>query len=85
MSYTYEFSDDFLYAFQKVKKKDRILATRIQKKIDEIISNPEHFKPLQHVLKGKRRAHVGSFVILYEFKNNVVLFIKCEHHDNVYL
>lgn len=84
MPYQYEFSDDFDDAITKIKKKDRLLGERISKKIMEIIENPFHYKPLSNVLKGKRRVHVGHFVIIFEIVKLTVKFIKFEHHDKAY-
>ncbi len=60
--------------------------TRLENKMKEISENPEHYKPLGNVLKGKRRAHVGSFVIIFSFDGSrgAVTFLEFDHHDNVY-
>ncbi|MEK6960750.1 MAG: type II toxin-antitoxin system RelE/ParE family toxin [Nanoarchaeota archaeon] len=65
-------------------KRDKILFERLLNKVDEILQNPEHYKPLKNVLKGKRRAHIGSFVILFEVETDKVIFYRFEHHDKVY-
>ncbi|MCG2735101.1 MAG: type II toxin-antitoxin system RelE/ParE family toxin [Candidatus Methanoperedenaceae archaeon] len=38
------------------------------------------------MLKGKRRVHVGSFVLFYliDKKNEIVTFLEFEHHDKAY-
>lgn len=70
----------------KLKKKDNSLYQRVIHKIIEISKNPELGKPLRNVLKGKRRIHVGSFVIFYliDKKNETVTFLEFEHHDKAY-
>ncbi|MDF1557255.1 MAG: type II toxin-antitoxin system RelE/ParE family toxin [ANME-2 cluster archaeon] len=70
----------------KLKKKDSSLYQRIINKIIEISKNPELGKPLRNVLKGKRRVHVGSFVLFYliDKKNHTVIFLEFEHHDKAY-
>ncbi|MDI9417586.1 MAG: type II toxin-antitoxin system RelE/ParE family toxin, partial [Euryarchaeota archaeon] len=37
-------------------------------------------------LKGKRRVHVGPFVLIYKINENerVVTLIELEHHDDAY-
>lgn len=52
----------------------------------EILESPLHHKPLGNVLKGKRRAHVGSFVIIFSVDDNekVVVFLEFDHHDKAY-
>ena len=56
------------------------------KKISGIVDNPQHYKPLRTALKGKRRAHVGSFVIIFAIdeENKEVVFLEFDHHDRVY-
>ena len=44
-------------------KKDKVLLERLHKKIDEILENPERYSIKKYELKGKRAAHIGSFVI----------------------
>lgn len=84
MAYTIEFSDEFEKSMKKLKKKDKTLFEQIQRKLIEIIQNPEHFKPLQNVLAGYRRIHFGSFVLIYDIKGEVVRIISLDHHDQAY-
>ena len=77
--FTKSFSNDV-----KDIKKDKVLFQRLKKKIDEILENPEHYPIKKYTLKGKRSAHVGSYVILYEIKGNDIVFLKFKHHDFVY-
>ena len=65
-------------------KKDKILLERLHKKIDEILKNPEHYPVKKYELKGKRAAHIGSFVVVFEIKGNEVIFLKFKHHDYAY-
>jgi mRNA-degrading endonuclease RelE of RelBE toxin-antitoxin system len=66
---------------RKLKKKDPVLAERLWKKLVEIHKNPEHFKPLRGREFGKRRAHVGSFVVKFVVRNNIIKILEFEHHD----
>ena len=86
MPYIIKFENALETILPKIKKKDYILYQRIIHKILEISKNPELGKPLRNVLKGKRRVHVGSFVLIYSIdkKNETVIFINLEHHDKVY-
>ena len=86
MPYNIQFENALEIILQKIKKKDYILYQRIIHKILEISKNPGLGKPLRNVLKGKRRVHVGSFVLVYSIdkKNETVIFINFEHHDKVY-
>jgi mRNA-degrading endonuclease RelE of RelBE toxin-antitoxin system len=48
------------------------------------LDNPDHYPPKKYNLKGKRGAHVGSFVIVFEIKSNDVVFLRFKHHDYAY-
>ena len=84
MDYCINFSKEFKIKLEKIKRKDNLLSQRIKKKIAEIRKNPLHYKPLKNELKGFRRVHVNSFVILFEVEENVIIFREIIHHDNAY-
>ena len=84
MGYIIEFSSEFQKSMKKLKKKDKVLFEQIQKKIIEIIENPEHFKPLKNVLAGFRRIHFGSFVLIFKIEENTIRIISLDHHDKAY-
>ncbi len=77
------FTNPFLNDVKDIKK-DKIILDRLSKKIGEIIINPEHYPPKKHDLKGKRGAHIGSFVVLFEIEGENVIFHRFKHHDYVY-
>lgn len=83
MAYKQEFTKPFLKDVKSIKK-DKFLLNRLHKKIDEIIQNPEHYKPLSGPLKGKRRVHIGSYVLIFEVKGDAVIFHAFKHHDYAY-
>lgn len=35
-------------------------------------------------MKGLRRAHVGSFVIIFKIEGEYVRFVTFKHHDEAY-
>ena len=82
--YQIEFSDEFDRSMRKLKKKDKVLFEQIQKKLLEIVENPEHFKPLRNVLAGYRRIHFGSLVLIYTIDGEIVRIISLDHHDRAY-
>lgn len=84
MPYSVEFSTELEKSMKKLKKKDKATFEQIQKKIIEIVENPEHYKPLRNVLEGYRRLHFGSFVLIYTIEGNVVRIISLDHHDRAY-
>lgn len=84
MTYTIEFSDEFDKSMKKLKKKDKVLFEYIQKKLIQIVENPDHFKPLRNVLAGYRRIHFGSFVLIYKIEGEIIRIISLDHHDHAY-
>ncbi|BDZ71403.1 type II toxin-antitoxin system RelE family toxin [Methanobacterium petrolearium] len=87
MSYDIYLSLDIKRLLKKLEKKDRQHYLNVEKKIGQIIENPYHYKPLRGDLSGSRRAHIGSYVLIYEINESghYILFLKYQHHDNVYL
>ena len=77
------FTRSFSYDVKSIKK-GKVLYERLVKKIDEIIHNPEHYPLKKYDLKGKRSAHVGSFVIIFEIIGETVVFLRFRHHDYAY-
>jgi len=84
MGYAIEFSEEFEKSMKKLKKKDNVAFEQIQKKLIEIVENPEHYKPLRNILAGYRRLHFGSFVLIYTIEGNIVRIISLDHHDKAY-
>jgi len=72
--------------FKKLTKKNSSQMTIIAKKIEEILEDPRRFKPMHFPLAGMRRAHIGSFVILFSIddQRKTVILEDYEHHDRVY-
>ena len=72
--------------FARMAKKDRKRLDAVAKKVAEILENPYRFKPLRGPMQGKRRVHVGPFVLVYEINEGrkVVILLDFEHHDTVY-
>ena len=84
MTYKADFSNEFLKIAKKLKNKDPELFRRLKSKIEEILKNPEHYKPLKGKMKGLRRAHVGPFVIVFKIEGEYVRFVTFKHHDKAY-
>ena len=84
--YDIEIREHLDRTFRKLAKKDRRQMEAIMKKIQEIVQDPHAYKPLRFPLAGKRRVHIGSYVLLFtidEARKTVVLE-DYEHHDRVY-
>ena len=77
------YSVEFERAIQRWKE-DRTLFRQIESQMAKILREPNTGKPLRYSLKGRRRVHVGSFVVVYEFHNAELRFIDFDHHDRVY-
>ncbi len=84
MRYRAVFSKEVTRALGKLKKKDRPTFRRVERLIEKVLEHPELGKPLRYDLKNHRRESVGSFVLVYEFRGDTILFADYDHHDNVY-
>jgi YafQ family addiction module toxin component len=84
MVYQIEFSVQFEKSMKKLKKKDKVLFEQIQKKLINLVQNPDHYKPLKNILAGYRRIHFGSFVLIYKIERDIVRIISLDHHDQSY-
>jgi len=87
MIYSYVIHPKCKKEINKACSKNPVLRTIIKKKIQGIILNPSHYKPLMHDLAGERRVHImKSFVLKFEVNENrkVVTFLAFTHHDDAY-
>ena len=66
------------------KKKDKAVFEQIESAIGKILHEPLVGKPLRYAMKNRRRVHIGSFVLVYEFHNRDLCFLDFDHHDHVY-
>jgi len=84
MGYSIEFSSTFEKSMKKLKKKDKVMYDQIQKKLIDLVENPDHFKPLRNILAGYRRIHFGSFILIYKIDGDIIRIISLDHHDKSY-
>jgi YafQ family addiction module toxin component len=84
--YSLEIEEEVFKVFKKLSKKDKTQLEAVNKKINQILTDPFQFKPLKHPLEGLRRVHIGSFVLIYEVIENqkTVKVLKYKHHDEAY-
>ena len=84
--YCYELDVELISTLEKLAKRDKRLYTAVQKKVLQVIENPYRGKPLKEKLKGKRRAHIGHFVLIYRIneREHKVIFLEFAHHDEAY-
>ncbi|MEK6961535.1 MAG: type II toxin-antitoxin system RelE/ParE family toxin [Nanoarchaeota archaeon] len=83
MAYQEVLTRPFLNDVKDIKK-DKNLLDRLDKKMDEIVEQPEHYPLKRHNLKGKRAAHVGSYVVVFEVQGEEIVFLRFKHHDFAY-
>lgn len=87
MRYNLEIKPSCKQSIKKLCRKNPLLKKAIRNKIEHILENPLHFKPLKYDLAGERRVHImKSFVLKYEVNENtktVTLFFF-GHHDEAY-
>ena len=85
--YSYEIKPELQRILNKLSKRDKKTYEAVINKIDEIIKNPQHYKPLKYDFAGERRVHImKNFVLKFEIDelNQVVKFIFFGHHDEAY-
>lgn len=71
----------------KACRKNPVLKKALENKMNEILLNPEHYKPLRYDLAGEKRVHIlKSFVLVFEISENErkVTFLRFRHHDDAY-
>jgi len=85
--YSLEIKPSCQKSIEKLCKKNPSLKKILEKKIQEILENPQHYKSLKYDLSGERRVHImKSFVLKFEIHEaeKTVEFIVFDHHDKVY-
>lgn len=72
--------------FKKLYKKDLVQFEALSRKVNEILDNPQQYKPLKSPMSHMHRVNVGCFVLVYEIDETrkVVTIRRYEHHDSVY-
>lgn len=85
--YSDSYSEEITKKLAKLKKKDPVQYSQVRKKMDSILSNPEHdYKILGFDMKGVNRVHLGHFVLVFvvDHKNKNISFEDYDHHDAIY-
>ena len=87
MNYSLDISEVLDNKFAKLAKKNKKQLRILDKKIQQILKDPYHFKNLRGDMHDAYRVHIGkSFVLTYEIdeKKMVVRLLDYEHHDKIY-
>ena len=85
--YQLERTEECKLQIAKLTSKNNPLDEALRKKIDKILENPHHYKPLGNVMAGARRVHVlKCFVLTYSIDENsqTVFLRKLSRHDEAY-
>lgn len=84
MAYIPRSSPRFDKNFKRLTKKNRDLKDRVQKKIREILENPEIGETLSQSLAGYRSCHVGNWIVIYKIVGREIWFVNFEHQDQTF-
>lgn len=87
MTWSLETSPEFEADYRKLCGKNSGFRRAVDKKVEQILTQPFHYKPLRAPLQGVRRVHVGgSFVLLFEpqEERKTVRMLRLAHHDEAY-
>ena len=85
--FSYEIRKSVEKIFLKIAKKNPKQLLIIEKKIEEIKINPEHYKNLRKPMHHLKRVHIDkSFVIVFSVDKNKkhIIIEDYDHHDNIY-
>ena len=87
MHYRFEIKPKLEMKLKKIQKKDSVMFKVARDKIERILRNPHHYKPLRYGLKGLWRVHIGkSYVLVFEIDEmaGIVRFLDLGYHDEIY-
>ena len=73
--------------FSRLAKRNPARLKLVEKKIEQILVSPHHFKPLRVPMQHLRQVHVDeSYVLVYSIdeRNRLVVIEDFAHHDKIY-
>ena len=85
--YSYELRKSVEKEFFKLAKKNPKQVIIIEKKINEIRQNPQHYKNLRSPMQHLKRVHIDkSFVLVFSVDDDQkhIIIEDYDHHDNIY-
>ena len=81
-------SEYLLGVMRKLSQKDKSLYEQLLGKIEEIKNcyDVEHYKNLRYDMKDSKRAHIGHFVLVFQYdkSTDMINFYDFDHHDVIY-
>lgn len=86
MSYTLDISEHLDRIFSKLSRKDKLQFEILNRKIREILEDPQIGESLTGNMAGQKSVHIRNFVLVYEILENegIVRLLDYGHHDDVY-
>ncbi len=86
--YNSKISEELQRKLGKLSRKNKLLYEQVLRKIREIIASAdvEHYKNLRYNMKDSKRAHIGHFVLVFQYdrQSNTISFDDFDHHDKLY-
>lgn len=85
--YSCELRESVEKTFSKLAKKSPKQLLIIEKKIEEIKQNPQHYKNLRKPLQHLKRVHIDkSFVLVFSVDESkkAIIIEDYGHHDSIY-
>ena len=85
--HSYELRKSVEKIFFKLAKRNPTQLLIIEKKIEEIRQDPQHYKNLRKPLQHLKRVHIDrSFVLVFSVDDDKkhVIIEDFDHHDNIY-
>jgi len=85
--YNIEIKPSCQESIEKLCRKNPVLRNALEKKMQQIVENPHHFKPLRYDFAGERRVHImKSFVLRFAVNETTktIVFLFFGHHDEAY-
>ncbi len=82
----FEIKPNLKKILKKIIKRDKLLYEQVMKKIEEVINskNIDSYKNLRYDMKNFKRVHIGPFVLIFKFEQNLISFEDLQHHDYIY-
>jgi YafQ family addiction module toxin component len=85
--YSLEVREHLNKILKKLAKKDYLSHAIIEKKTEQILQDPHHYKPLHKPMQHMHRVHIlNSSVLVFSIdeKRKVVILEDYDHHDHIY-
>jgi len=85
--YSFDVRESVNKIFRKLEKKNPKQLKIIEKKIAQLIENPQHYKNLRKPLQHLKAVHIDkSFVLVFSVDESeeIIIIEDYDHHDRIY-